>query len=165
MRLPKEYVIVEIIPSHSQASFGFIVQLQALKVKDNNIIDRLDLRLDESLINNYDLLRMTSYDKDMFKYTKKRNTILEDFKKFIGDDKILIIDNFYTEDYLSEIENKKESVFKYMGLEYSEDVFDVIMEKYNLVPTNHLVDLLYEALMFEKDTKKLEKSRERNKTK
>ena len=97
-RLPKEYVIVEIIPSHSQASFGFIVQLQALKVKENIIIDRLDLRLDESLVNNYDLLRMTSYDKEMFKYTKKRNTILEDFKTFAGNDKLLIIDNSYTED-------------------------------------------------------------------
>ena len=160
-KLPKEYVIVEIIPSHSQANFGFIVQLQALKIKEDIIVDRLDLRLDESLINNYDLLRMTSYDKDMFKYTKKRNTILEDFKEFIGNDKLLIIDNLYTEDYLSEIENKKESVFKYMGLEYTEDIFDVIMEKYNLVPTNHLVDLLYEALMFAKDDKEDNKGKKK----
>ena len=151
MKLPKEYVIVEIIPSHSKAYFGFIVQLQALKVKDDMIIGRLDLRVDESLVNNYDLLNMTSYDKEMFKYTKKRNTILDDFKKFIGDDKLLIIDNAYTEDYLSEIDNEKESVFKYMGLKYSEDVFDIMIEKYQLIPSNHLVDLLYEALMFEKN--------------
>ena len=38
MKLPKEYVIVEIIPSHSKAYFGYIVQLQALKIKDNQII-------------------------------------------------------------------------------------------------------------------------------
>ncbi len=164
MRLPKEYVIVEIIPSHSQASFGYIVQLQALKVKDDIIVDRLDLRLDESLINNYDLLHMTSYDKDMFKYTKKRNTILEDFREFIGKDKLLIIDNAYTEDYLSEIENKKESVFKFMGLEYTEDVFDIMINKYNLVPSNHLVDLLYEALMFEKDEKACKKTMKGKKT-
>lgn len=150
MKLPKKYVIVEIIPSHSKASFGYIVQLQALKIKDDVIIGRLDLRLDESLINNYDLLKMTSYDKEMFKYTKKRNTILEDFKEFIGKDKLLIIDNDYTEAYLEEIENKKESVFKYMNLVYTDDVFDIMIKKYNLIPSNHLVDLLYEALMFEK---------------
>jgi len=153
MKLPSEYVIVEIIPSHSKAYFGYIVQLQALKIKDDVIIDRLDLRLDESLVNNYDLLNMTSYDKEMFKYTKKRNTILEDFKKFIDDDKLLIIDNDYTEAYLEEIDNKKESVFKYMNLEYTDDVFDIMIDKYNLVPSNHLVDLLYEALMFEKNIK------------
>lgn len=157
MKLPKEYVIVEIIPSHSKAYFGYIIQLQALKINDDIIVDRLDLRLDESLIYNYDLLRMTSYDKEMFKYTKKRNTILEDFKKFIGDDKLLIIDNEYTRDYLSEIENDKESVFKYLGMEFTEEAFDKMIEKYNLVPSNHLVDLLYEALMFEKDVKRLEK--------
>ena len=150
MKLPKKYVIVEIIPSHSKASFGYIVQLQALKIKDDVIIGRLDLRLDESLINNYDLLKMTSYDKEMFKYTKKRNTILEDFKEFIGKDNLLIIDNDYTEAYLEEIENKKESVFKYMNLVYTDDVFDIMIKKYNLIPSNHLVDLLYEALMFEK---------------
>ena len=161
MRLPKEYIIVEIIPSHSQASFGYIVQLQALKVKDDMIIDRLDLRLDESLVRNYDLLKFISYDKEMFRYTKKRNTILEDFKKFIGNDKILIIDNAYTEDYLNEIDNKKESVFKYMGLEYSEDVFDIIKEKYAIAPTVHLVDILYEALMMSKDVKKLSKQRKK----
>lgn len=161
MKLPKEYIIVEIIPSHSQASFGYIVQLQALKVKDDIIIDRLDLRLDESLVRNYDLLKFISYDKEMFKYTKKRNTILEDFKKFIGNDKILIIDNAYTEDYLNEIDNKKESVFKYMGLEYSEDVFEIIKEKYAIAPTEHLVDILYEALMMSKDVKKLSKQRKK----
>ena len=42
MKLPKEYVIVEIIPNHSNAKIGFIVQLQASKIKDNKIIDRLD---------------------------------------------------------------------------------------------------------------------------
>ncbi len=153
MKLPNEYIIVEIIPSYSDPSFGYIVQLQALKVENFKLKARLDLRLDESLVNNPDLLRMTSYDKDMFKYTKKRNTILEDFKKFIGDDILLIIDNAYTEAYLSEIENKKVSVFKYLGLNFSEDVFDIIMEKYGLRPSDHLVDLLFEALLFENPVK------------
>ena len=161
MKLPKEYIIVEIIPSHSNARFGYIVQLQALKVKDFQIEGRLDLRLDESLIQSPDLLRMTSYDKHMFKYTKKRNTILEDFKEFIGDDILLIIDNDYTEPYLAEIENKKESVFKYLGLKYSEEAFDIIKEKYGLMPSEHLVDLLFEALLFENAPKEPVKRKKR----
>ena len=35
----------------------------------------------------------------------------------------------------------------------SDDVFDKIITKYQLEPSNHLVDLLYEALMFENNNK------------
>lgn len=150
MKLPKEYVIVEIIPSHSNTKVGFICQLQALKIKDDKIIERLDLRVKEDLINNPDLLKMISYDKEMFTYVNS-DSILKEFTKFIKRDKLLIIDNYYTLDYLSSIPNKKESIFKYLGLEFSNDVFDKIMDKYKLESSNHLVDLLYEALIFEKN--------------
>ena len=149
-KLPKEFIIVEIIPNHSNAKVGFIVQLQALKIKDDKIIDRLDLRVNEDLINNPDLLNMISYDKEMFKYIEK-DSLMKEFIKFIEKDKLLIIDNYYTLDYLSKISNKKESVFKYLNLECSNDVFDKLIEKYKLEPSNHLVDLLYEALIFEKN--------------
>ena len=148
MKLPKEYIIIEIIPNHSNAKVGFIVQLQALKIKDNKIVDRLDLRVNENLVDNPDLLNMISYDKEMFTYVDK-DLILNEFKDYIKKDKILIIDNFYTLDYLKNIDNKKESIFKYLDLEFSNEVFDKIIEKYKLEPSNHLVDLLYEALMFE----------------
>ncbi len=153
MKLPKEYVIVEIMPSHSNSKVGFIVQLQALKIYEDKIINRLDLRVDDSLIDNSDLLNMISYDKEMFTYTKDKNYILNEFKKFIGKDKLLIIDNYYTIDYLSKITNKKDSVFKYLDLELSNDVFDKLIKKYELEPSNHLVDLLYEAIIFEKNSK------------
>ena len=149
MKLPKEYIIVEIIPNHSDANIGFIAQLQALKIKDSKIVKRLDLRVNEDLVTNPDLLNMISYDKEMFTYVN--NDILTRFKDFIGKDKLLIIDNFYTKDYLKDLKNTKESVFKYLGLEYSIDVFDKLIDKYKLEPSNHLVDLLYEALMFHKD--------------
>lgn len=152
-KLPKEYIIVEIIPSHSNSKNGFIVQLQALKVKEDKIIDRLDLRVDEKLINNQDLLNIVSYDKDMFTYYSDKETIMEEFIKFIGKDKLLIIDNYYTLDYLRNIKNKKDSVFKYLGLEFSDDVFDKVIDKYKLEPSNHFVDLLYEAIIFEKESK------------
>ena len=149
MKLPKEYVIVEIIPNYSNSKVGFICQLQALKIKNNKITKRLDLRVKEDLINNPDLLNMISYDKEMFNYMEKED-ILKEFIKFIGKDKLLIIDNFYTLDYLKDIPNKKESIFKYLNLEFSNDVFDKIIDKYKMEPSNHLVDLLYEAIMFEK---------------
>lgn len=150
MQLPKEYVIVEIIPSHSKREKGFIVQLQALKIKENKIIGRLDLRVCEDLIDNSDLINMISYDKEMFTYVNDRDTILKKFIPFIGKDMLLIIDNYYTLDYLKNIKNKKESVFKYLDLEFSNDVFDKLIAKYNLEPSNHLVDLLYEAIIFHK---------------
>lgn len=152
-KLPREYVIVEIIPNHSSAKCGFIVQLQALKIKEDKIIGRLDLRVSESLINNPDLLKMVSYDKDMFTYYSDKDMIMKEFIKFIGKDKLLIIDNLYTEDYLSSINNKKESVFSYLNLEFSSDVFDKIIDKYKIEPSNHLVDILYEAIIFEKESK------------
>ncbi len=154
MRLPKEYIIVEIIPNHSNSKVGFIVQLQALKIKEDKIIDRLDLRVDDSLIDNPDLLKMISYDNEMFTYTKDKDYILNKFKKFIGKDKLLIIDNYYTIDYLSKIANKKESVFKYLDLELSDNVFDKLVKKYELEPSNHLVDLLFEAIIFERNNVK-----------
>ena len=154
MRLPKEYVIVEIIPTHSNVKYGFIAQLQALKIKEDKIIKRLDLRIDEDLIENKDLLEMISYDKELFKYTKDKDSIIKEFISFTQKDKLLIIDNYYTLDYLSSIPNKKESVFKYLGLELSDNVFDKLISKYQLEPSNHLVDLLYEALVFEKNDEK-----------
>ena len=128
MKLHKEYVIVEIIPSHSNSKFGNIVQLQALKVKEDKIIARLDLRLNEDLIENKDLLEMISYDKEMFTYLSNKDNILKEFINFIGKDKLLIIDNFYTKDYLKDIPNKKESVFNYLDLEMNDNVFNELIK-------------------------------------
>ena len=153
MKLPKEYIIVEIIPNHSNSKIGFIVQLQALKIKEQKIIRRLDLRVNDSLIENQDLREMISYDKDMFTYYNDKVSIMKEFEKFIGKDKLIIIDNFYTKDYLNSIKNKKESVFSYLDMVYSDDVFDKLINKYQLEPSNHLVDLLYEALVFEQNNR------------
>ena len=103
-------------------------------------------------MDNPDLLSMISYDKDMFHYVNDKETILKEFIKFIKKDKLLIIDNYYTLDYLKNIKNSKESIFKYLELELSNDVFNKLIDKYKLEPSNHLVDLLYEALIFEKNS-------------
>jgi len=145
----KKYVILELIPSSSNAKTGTIIQLQALKLDGIKLIERFDYRLDENLIENNDLKNLVSYDKEMFCYVNDNGVILKEFKKWIGKLPLLIIDNNYTLDYLSEIKNKKESVFKYLDLSLSNDVFDKLIKKYELEPSNHIVDLLYEAIIKE----------------
>ncbi len=145
--LPQEFIILEIIPNHSDSTKGFLVQVQALMIKEKQIVKRLDLRVREDLIDNPDLLRMISYDKELFKYVEKED-LMKEFLSFIGDKPLLIIDNQYTLDYLKDIKNLQESIFPYLELEMSNDVFNELINKYQLEPSNHLVDLLYEALIF-----------------
>lgn len=150
MNLFKEkYIIVELIPTHSSASVGTIAQIQALKLDGIKLIDRFDYRLNENLIENNDLKDLISYDKENFNYVDSHDEIIKTFRKWIGKLPLLIIDNYYTLDYLANIKNKKESVFKYLNLEFSDDVFDKLMKKYELEPSNHLVDLLYESIIKE----------------
>ena len=150
MDLNKEkYIILEIVPTAVDPKKGDIAQLSALKIDGIKLVDRFDYRLDKKKINVPEILRMLDYDNESFKYVKKAKTIMKHFKTFIEDLPLLIIDNTYTRNYLSEIDNKKESVFKYLGLDVSDDVFDKLMNKYGLEPSNYLVDLLYEALIKE----------------
>ena len=66
---------------------------------------------------------------------------------------LLLIEENYTPKYLQELKNSKELIYPYLHLEYSKDVFTKIIEKYSLQPSNHLVDLLYEAIIFEGNQK------------
>ena len=147
--MTKEYVILEIIPTTSKKETGKIIQIQALKLNNLKLLDRLDIRLDESNITNPDLLAMISYDKENFTYFQDEEKLLETFKNFISDLPLLIIDNEYTKDYLKDFTNQKESIFKYLNLELTDDVFSNLINKYHLEPSNNLVDLLYEGLIYE----------------
>ena len=142
----KNYIIVEIIPN--KIINGDIIQLQALKIKNNKIIDRMDYRLHYELINNPDLIKMISYDKEMFTYTKKKDLIINEFKKFVEDMDIFIIDNNYTRNYLKNIKNNLVSIFDYLDIPNNEESFNELIKKYKLENSNHLVDLLYEAIVF-----------------
>ena len=86
------YIVVEIIPTYSIKEKGIIAQIQALKLDDLTLIERFDYRVEDKYIDNDDIKRMISYDKEMFTYTTPKNLLLK-FKKFIGKDKLLIIDN------------------------------------------------------------------------
>lgn len=145
----KRYIILEIIPTSVDPKKGDVAQLSALKINGINLEDRFDYRLDKTKIKIPDILKIVDYDNESFKYFKTTNTIMKHFKKFIEDLPLLIIDNTYTRNYLNDIENKKKSVFKFLGLDVTDDVFDKLMNKYGLEPSNHLVDLLYEALIKE----------------
>ena len=150
MDLKKDkYIIVEIIPTYSTKDKGYIAQISALKIDSLKLLDRFDYRLKDNLIENDDLKRFIQYDKKSFTYVDNKYFILEKFKHWVEDYPLLILEESYTRDYLDEISNKKELVYKYLDMDYSLDIFERIMEKYKLEPSNHLVDLIYEAIIFE----------------
>ncbi|MBR1936217.1 MAG: hypothetical protein IJ842_00840 [Bacilli bacterium] len=144
-----KYIIVEIIPTYSTKDKGYIAQISALKIDSLKLLDRFDYRLKDNLIENDDLKRFIQYDKKSFTYVDNKYFILEKFKHWVEDYPLLILEESYTRDYLDEISNKKELVYKYLDMDYSLDIFERIMEKYKLEPSNHLVDLIYEAIIFE----------------
>lgn len=149
----KKYVILEIIPTALDPKKGEIAQLSALKLNGLNLIDRFDYRLNDDKIKIEDIKNMISYDKDSFNYVDSKEEILTKFQNFIEDYDLLIIDNEYTANYLEDIENKKESIFKYLKMDFSDDVIEEVIDKYKLEPSNYIVDLLYEALIFESNNK------------
>lgn len=154
MNLQKDkYIIVEIIPTHSNSKEGFIAQISALKLSGIQLEDRFDYRVENRHIENEDLKNMIKYDKEMFTYVDNIYFIIEKFKRWAKDYPLLILEDTYTKDYLEELENSKELVYPYLNLEYSQNVFNEIMEKYHLQPSNHLVDLVYEAIIYEGNNK------------
>lgn len=150
MNLKKErFIIMELIPTSLNPERGEIVQLSALKINGMQLEDRFDYRLNEGLIPYKSFLELINYDKDMFKYLDSKEQILNEFKKWIGDIPILIMDNIYTINYLKDITNKTESIFNYLNIDNNDDVIERLMDKYHIEPTNHVVDILYESLIQE----------------
>ena len=155
MDLQKDkYIIVEIIPTHSNSGEGFIAQLSALKLNGIQLEDRFDYRVENRHIKNEDIKNMIKYDKEMFTYVDNIYFIIEKFKRWSKDYPLLLIEDSYTKDYLKELDNTMELVYPYLNLEFSNDVFTEIIDKYKLQPSNHLVDLVYEAIIYEGNNKK-----------
>ena len=160
----KKYIIVEIIPTHSQSDKGFIAQISALKLDGLKLEDRFDYRVEDNLIENEDLKNMIQYDKKSFTYVNNKYFIIEKFKQWSKGYPLLLLEDSYTKDYLSELDNDMELVYKYLNLEYGLDVFDRIMKKYKLDPSDHLVDLIYESIIFESNNKEGDKKENKTKT-
>ena len=154
MNLQKDkYIIVEIIPTHSNPKEGFIAQISALKLDGIKLEDRFDYRVEDRFIDNNDLKNMIQYDKKSFTYVNNIYFILEKFKQWAKDYPLLLLEDRYTKKYLGELKNKKELVYPYLELEYEPHVFDKIIDKYKLELSDHLVDLVYEAIIYEGNNK------------
>jgi len=143
----EEYIILELIPTAISPQKGDIAQLSALKVNGIKIIDRFDYRLDKDKIQIPSFLEMLSYDNDKFTYKNTTQEILDDFLKWSDNKKLLIMDNLYTNNFLETIPNTKESIAKYLDMEYTDDFISKLITKYNLEESNYIVDLLYESLI------------------
>lgn len=143
-----KYIIVELIPSASTKEKGDIVQLSALKINNLDLIDRFDYRIKEEKIIIPDLLNIINYDKDKFISKETTNEILKEFEKWSENLPLLILNNDYTLDYLKDLKNIKKDISDYIKIPYSDNIIEKIIEKYHLQPTNYIVDLLYEALIY-----------------
>lgn len=150
----KKYIILEIIPTSSNPKFGDVVQLSALKIDNLKLIDRFDYRLVEDNIPFSEMREMVSYDKDKFEYRSSTSEIMHEFKEWIEDFQLLILDNSYTRAYLDDFPNEKKDISLYFDMTYNDEIIDDIIEKYNLEPSNYIVDLLYEALIYESNNKR-----------
>ena len=139
-------IIVELIPTKS--SGGDIIQFSALKLDGLKLIDRFDYRLNDDLITIEDLKNIINYDKEEFTYKNSTEEILKEFKTWSEGITLLILNNGYTYEYLKELENELKFIEEYLDVEYSEDIIEKLMSKYKLEPTNHIVDLLYESLIY-----------------
>lgn len=155
MNLQKDkYIIVEIIPTHSDPEKGFIAQLSALKLEGIKLVDRFDYRVKDKYIDIQDIKNMIKYDKKNFNYVDNIYFIIEKFKQWSKDYPLLLLEENYTKKYFTELKNKQELVYPYLNLEYEPNIFDKIIDKYKLELSDHLVDLVYEAIIYEGNNKK-----------
>lgn len=137
----KEGILLELIPSKSKD--GDIIQIEALDIKNNEIIKRLNIRY---LAKNLDqkLIDMISYDKEDHIYLDSTEEMLKALKDFAKDKTIYIMDNSYTKEYLKEFNTSFIEEF----LDEEKDGFlERMINKYNIKPTNYIVDILYESII------------------
>lgn len=148
-----KYIILELIPTSSNPDNGDIIQLSALKVHDLNLVDRFDMRLADDKIKIPDLLDLISYDKELFKYVDSTKELLDLFIAWSSNYKLIMIDNEYTINYLKNLNNEMEFIHDLLGLSSSDQVLNDIVKKYNLEPSDYIVDLMYEAIIYENPKK------------
>lgn len=154
MNRKQTYVIVEVIPEALSPEKGNLVQISALKIQDFQLLDRFDVRLKEEFIQNFDVRRMIDYDRSSFDYVESSEILLENFSQWTEGLPLYIMDNEYTNNFLQPLTNKKVSIVKELHMEYTDDFIEKVIEKYQLLPSNYIVDLLFEALIYESNQKK-----------
>jgi len=148
MDLTKDkYVILEVIPTGINKDKGEIVELTALKVDGLKLVDRFNYRLNKDNVPLKEFLEMCNYDDEDFIYLDNSIDILDKLKDFVEDLPLILIDNTYTLNFLEDFSNKKELVFPYLELEFSDSVIQNMIDKYSLEASNYLVDLVFEAII------------------
>ena len=140
-----EYIILEIIPT--KLSDGDIIELTALRIKDLKLVDRFNYRLNKDKVVIKEFLEMCSYDDDSFTFLDDTNEIIKEFKTWVNNLPLIVVDNTYTYNYLKDFTNDKELVFKYLDLENNDNVIQDMINKYKLEESNYIVDLVYEAII------------------
>lgn len=144
-----KYIILELIPDGIDPDKGIVLQVSALKLNGLELVGRFDYRINEDKIRIKEFLEMLNYDKENFTYVDDDKIIMDELKNWVSDLPLLLLDDTYTLNFLNDFDNSKELIFDLYNLEYTSDVFEKIMGKYNLESSNYLVDLLYEALIYE----------------
>lgn len=148
MNIEKDkYIILEIIPTNHKAKNGVVIQLSALKINGLTLVERFDYRLKDSSLPIIEMKEWINYDNSSFTYVDSEQEILNAFQKFSDNLPILILDNNYTKDFIEPFARNINYILDYLDMEYSDDIIDKIIHKYHLEPSEHIVDLLYEALM------------------
>lgn len=143
-----KYVIVEIIPEAISPDKGNLVQISALMLDGLKLIDRFDYRLNYDLVTNKDILKLISYDQDSFTYLNSTEELLNKFSEWSEDLPVYIFDNKYTNNFLATLLNDKVSIASVFDMDYTDDFVELLIKKYNLEPSNYIVDLIYEALIY-----------------
>jgi DNA polymerase-3 subunit alpha (Gram-positive type) len=141
------YIILEVIPTALTKEKGELIQLSAIKANGLKIVDRFDYRLNEDKIPIKEFLKLINYDKHAFTYKGSTEEILESFQEWSAGYPLLILDNTYTNNFLKDIPNPKESILKYLDKEYKDNIIDELIEENGLEPSNYIVDLLFESLI------------------
>lgn len=142
-----KYIILEIIPTNYKSKNGIIIQLSALKIEGLKLIERFDYRLKDEALPIIEMKDWINYDSASFTYVNTEQDIMDNFKRFNDNLPILILDNIYTKEFIESINSNINCILDYLDMEYSENIVDEIINKYHLEPSEHIVDLLYEALM------------------
>jgi len=146
----ENYIILELIPTATNPAAGEIVQLSAIKVNNFNITSRFDWRVAKSQIRNQELAALFSYDAAEFTCANTSLALMQAFQAWAETFPLFIINNAYTAAYLNyyQIANPTTSVFAQLNTTYHDGIIEELMQTYNLAPSNHIVDLLFEALIY-----------------
>ena len=113
------------------------------------MLERFDYRLNPAKIQIPDLVQLTSYDKENFIYLESTEQLLKTFSIWSCGLPLLILDNDYTKSYLKDLPNLKQSICPFLKTEYQENIIETLIQKYQLEPSNYIVDLLYESILKE----------------